>query len=124
MFPTHREAGGGAAPGVPGPGVTDGVPGPDVAVGVPGPRVAVGVPGPDVAVGVPGPTVAVGVADAQPPSETVFVSIVTAPFRARARPATFAPVVREMLVSARMLPTNDVPVPRVAELPTCQKALH
>jgi hypothetical protein len=29
-----------------------------------------------------------------------------------------------MLVSARMLPRNVVEVPRVAELPTCQKTLH
>jgi len=29
-----------------------------------------------------------------------------------------------MLVSARILPTNEVVVPRVAELPTCQYALH
>ncbi len=29
-----------------------------------------------------------------------------------------------MLVSARMSPWNDVVVPRVAEVPTCQKTLH
>jgi hypothetical protein len=29
-----------------------------------------------------------------------------------------------MLVNARMLPRNDVPVPIVAELPTCQNTLH
>jgi hypothetical protein len=29
-----------------------------------------------------------------------------------------------MLVKARMLPTKKVPVPRVAELPTCQKTLQ
>ena len=54
----------------------------------------------------------------------VLWSIVTAPFRARARPVTVAPVVRVMLVSATMLPTNVLVVPRVAELPTCQKMLH
>src|SRR5436190_552296 len=52
---------------------------------------------------------------------TVFVSRVTAPFRARARPVTPAPVVIVMLVSARMFPANVLPVPSVAELPTCQK---
>ena len=55
---------------------------------------------------------------------TVLVSIVTAPFRARALPDTFALVVRVMLVSARIFPMNVVVVPRVAELPTCQKTLH
>lgn len=29
-----------------------------------------------------------------------------------------------MFVSARIFPTNVVPVPRVAELPICQKSLH
>ena len=43
---------------------------------------------------------------------------------APARPITVAPVVAVMLVSARMLPMNAVLVPRVAELPTCQKTLH
>ena len=51
----------------------------------------------------------------------VFVSIVTEPFRASARPSmTVAPVVSVMEVSARMLPLKAVVVPRVAELPTCQ----
>jgi hypothetical protein len=31
---------------------------------------------------------------------------------------------RLMLVSARIFPINVVPVPSVAELPTCQKSLH
>ena len=53
---------------------------------------------------------------------TSSVSIVTAPFFARARPhAILAPVSRVMLVSARMFPANSVVVPRVAELPTWQK---
>ena len=34
-----------------------------------------------------------------------------------------APVFNVMLVSARMSPTNDVVVPSVAELPTCQNTL-
>jgi hypothetical protein len=35
-----------------------------------------------------------------------------------------APVFKVMLADARMLPTNAVPVPRVAELPTCQNTLQ
>jgi tetrahydromethanopterin S-methyltransferase subunit E len=66
--------------------------------------------------------VAVGAAQAKVP--TWFVSIVTAPLRARVLPDTLAPVVRVMLVRARMLPTNTVPVPMVAELPTCQNTLQ
>src|SRR4051794_15100230 len=54
---------------------------------------------------------------------TLFVSSVTAPLRANALPLVFAPVVSVMLVRARMSPTNDVPVPSVAELPTCQYTL-
>jgi hypothetical protein len=58
-----------------------------------------------------------------PPLQTVTLlpSSVTAPFRARTLPVTLAPVFRVMLVSATMLPASAVPVPRVAELPTCQK---
>ena len=54
----------------------------------------------------------------------LLVSSVTAPLRASARPIMFAPVVSVMLVSARMFPANEVVVPSVAELPTCQKTLH
>src|SRR5450830_406231 len=53
-----------------------------------------------------------------------LVSSVTAPFRARSLPDAFAPVVKVMLVSARMFPANEVVVPRVAELPTCQNTLQ
>jgi hypothetical protein len=49
---------------------------------------------------------------------------VTPPLRARARPFNEAPVANEIDVRARMLPTNDVVVANVAELPTCQKTLH
>ena len=50
---------------------------------------------------------------------TRLVSSVTAPFLARARPLwRLAPVVRVMLVRATMFPSNAVPVPMVAELPT------
>ncbi len=52
--------------------------------------------------------------------ETVLESIVTAPLRARALPDIVALVSREMLVKARIFPMKAVPVPSVAELPTCQ----
>jgi len=54
----------------------------------------------------------------------VLVSRVTAPLRAKTRPFTVAPVFSDAEVNARMLPTKVVPVPRVAELPTCQNTLH
>ena len=61
---------------------------------------------------------------AQLSMDTSFVSVVTAPLRAKALPhSILAPVFRVMLVSARMFPVNAVVVPRVAELPTCQKTL-
>src|SRR5437867_1257994 len=50
-------------------------------------------------------------------------SSVTAPVRANSRPSTAAPLVTVMEANARMLPLNTEPVPRVAELPTCQKTL-
>ncbi len=53
-----------------------------------------------------------------------LLSIVTAPLRAKALPDTSAPVNREMLVRASMLPTKLVVVSRVAELPTCQNTLQ
>ena len=52
---------------------------------------------------------------------TTFVSSVTAPLRASSLPATNAPVFVVMEVRAKMFPMKLVPVPRVAELPTCQK---
>jgi hypothetical protein len=67
---------------------------------------------------------AVAVDDPQPSKPTWFVSSVTSPFRARALPDTLAPVFREMLVRARILPTNTVPVPIGAELPTRQNTLQ
>jgi hypothetical protein len=54
----------------------------------------------------------------------VLSSSVTAPFCASARPSKVAPVFIEIDAKARMLPTNDVVVPTVAELPTCQKTLQ
>ena len=54
----------------------------------------------------------------------VLVSRETWPLRASIRPCTVAPVWRLIEVSARTDPTNVVAVPRVAELPTCQKTWH
>jgi hypothetical protein len=54
----------------------------------------------------------------------VLESKVTAPFRAKARPSTVAVVFSVIDVKARMFPLKVVFVPRVAELPTCQKTLH
>src|SRR5207245_6048936 len=56
-------------------------------------------------------------------SVMVLVSKVTAAVRANSRPSTAAPVVTVMEANARMLPLNTEPVPRVAELPTCQNTL-
>ena len=65
--------------------------------------------------------VVVGVVPAaQPELDTVLVSIVTAPFRARALPDTRAPRCRLMLVRARMFPANVVFVKEIrgaADLP-------
>src|ERR1019366_9041354 len=53
-----------------------------------------------------------------------LLSNVTAPFRASALPSRFTPVVTVIDVSAKMFPLNIEFVPRVAELPTCQKTLQ
>lgn len=70
--------------------------------------VSVGGVGPDT--GAPGFTI-------------VFESMVTAPVRAKALPISAAPVVMVMDACARMVPLKMEVVPRVAELPTCQKIL-
>jgi hypothetical protein len=49
---------------------------------------------------------------------------VTAPDRASARPFSRAPVCNAIDASAMIVPTNLVPVPRVAELETCQNTLQ
>lgn len=146
----HPESVGTAGGGPPGTVGVAVLMGPEVAVSVAvgeGPEVAVNVgvgegldvavsvgvgDGPDVAVKVgvgDGPEVAVSVGVGAGPSrhselETPLVSIVTAPFRARALPETDTPVVSVMLVRARMFPENRLPVPSVAELPTCQNTLQ
>src|SRR5580765_5576457 len=53
----------------------------------------------------------------------VLESRVIAAVRANSRPSTDAPVVTVMEAKARMFPANTEVVPRVAELPTCQKTL-
>jgi hypothetical protein len=54
----------------------------------------------------------------------VLSSRVTAPVRASTLPVTVLPVSTVADANARMLPTKVVLVPKVAELPTCQKTLH
>lgn len=98
-----------------------------VTVGVKGLGVGVKGSGVDVsvAIGVKGLGVGVFVGAARVQSEEMLLaSIVTAPFCAKALPKRLALVFRVILVRARMLPTNAVPVPRVAELPICQKTLQ
>jgi hypothetical protein len=82
------------------------------------PEAAVVVVAPDVVV------VVVGALRSHVGVLNVSVSSVTAPLRARARPCTVTPVVTLIDVRARIVPTNVDPVPRVAELPTCQNTLH
>jgi hypothetical protein len=53
----------------------------------------------------------------------VLVSNVTAPVRAKARPSSATPVVSVIEAWAMMVPWKIEFVPRVAELPTCQKML-
>src|SRR5580765_3248255 len=53
----------------------------------------------------------------------VLESSVTAAVRANSRPSTEAPVVTVMEAKASMFPLKTEVVPRVAELPTCQKTL-
>jgi len=111
------------------------VPGGVVDVLVPGGVVDVVVPGGVVDVVVPGGVVDVvvtgGVVDvvvcvgaAHLERVMVLVSSVTAPFRASSLPWIVAPVWAVIDVKARTVPTKVEPVPRVAELPTCQKTLH
>jgi hypothetical protein len=54
----------------------------------------------------------------------VFVSKVTAPFRANRPPWETAPVTSVIEVVAIMFPTNWVPVPSTAELPITQRTLQ
>jgi hypothetical protein len=54
---------------------------------------------------------------------TVLLINVTAPVRASALPFKVPPVFNEMDAWAMMVPAKVVLVPRVAELPICQKTL-
>ena len=69
-------------------------------------------------------TIVGGPLTAHPPEENVLVFNVVAPLSANARPETVVPVFTAMLVNARRFPTKRVPVPSVAELPTCQYTLQ
>jgi hypothetical protein len=98
-----------------------------VAVGTAVLTTTMGITGVDVAVEIVALPVDAGVGlpdDVHTGEETWLVSRVTAPVCAKALPCTVAPVVRVLLVRARILPVKAVPVPSVAELPTCQKALQ
>jgi hypothetical protein len=53
-----------------------------------------------------------------------LLSKLAAPFRANALPFSTAPVVTVTDAKAMMVPLKIVLVPRVAELPTCQKTLE
>jgi hypothetical protein len=63
-------------------------------------------------------------APGQPADPMTLSSRVTAPSRASTRPCTDAPVCTVIEASAMTVPTKSVPVPRVAELPTCQNTLQ
>jgi hypothetical protein len=78
----------------------------------------------DEVVVVPVDEVVVVVAAEQIGALIVLSSSVTAPVCANTRPFTLAPVVNVADVNASIVPTNEVVVPSVAELPTCQKTLH
>lgn len=54
----------------------------------------------------------------------VFPAIVTAPFLDNALPLSLAPVLNEMDSFTMMVPLKTEVVPKVAELPTCQKILE
>src|SRR6185436_18129216 len=69
----------------------------------------------------PDPATANAVVPAGIATPMTLESSVTAAVRANSRPSVIAPVVTVMEAMARMLPLNTEPVPRVAELPTCQK---
>ena len=80
----------------------------------------------DVDVDVDAVDVEVEVADGVVHDGVVMVSAssVTAPLRAKTRPTIVVPVSTVMLCIANTEPWKLDPLPRVAELPTCQKTLH
>jgi hypothetical protein len=99
-------------------------PGDVVVVVDPGDVVVVVDPGDVVVVVDPGDVVVVVPVVLHADSVMVLSSRLTWPFLANTRPFTLAPVCTVAEVNAKMLPTNVVSVPSVAELPTCQKTLH
>ncbi|HKI17553.1 MAG TPA: hypothetical protein VKA15_06720, partial [Isosphaeraceae bacterium] len=85
----------------------------------------VGVTGTGVGTVVVVPAAVVVVVDVvQAAAVMVSSSRLTWPLRANTRPSTVTPVVTDAEVNARILPTKVLPVPKVAELPTCQNTLH
>jgi hypothetical protein len=70
------------------------------------------------------PTPPAGGTPAHPVGSMLSLINVTAAFRAKALPLRVTPLFMLMLWSAIIVPSNVVVVPRVAELPTCQKMLH
>jgi len=54
----------------------------------------------------------------------VLPAIVTAPFLANALPSSVAPVLNVMDCITKTVPLKTEVVPKVAELPTCQKMLE
>jgi hypothetical protein len=74
----------------------------------------------DVAVAVAVAGVVVVVVSAQVGTEITLSFSVTAPVCAKTRPSTLAPESSVTEAKARMVPTKEVVLPRVAELPTCQ----
>src|ERR1700712_242840 len=83
--------------------------------------VAVGVVTGGVGVGLPPPTV---VSVLHVGEVITLAGRLTAATLARKRPWRAAPVFMVMLWSAITVPTKELPVPNVAELPTCQNTLH
>jgi hypothetical protein len=84
--------------------------------------------------GIPAAASAVVIVSPPPPSPVVleaqlevvivFVSRFTAPVLASSLPWIVAAVFAVIVAEAMIVPTKLVPVPSVAEEPTCQKTLH
>lgn len=79
-------------------------------------------PEPPVAVSVPPPLPVV--LEGQLDVVMVLVSMFTAPVRASNLPWIVAAVLAVIVANAMIVPTKRVPVPSVAEEPTCQNTLH
>lgn len=59
-----------------------------------------------------------------PGMDTVSPISVTAPFLAKALPCSDTPLLKEIDAKAMTFPTNEVPVPKVADVPSSQKTLE